>query len=100
MMLRSNYDNRLVGVDGGAKGGVGNGKIMICKHDSKLKRPNMFKKSLFDEQQFFRLEWQTHLGTCSVPTESSFFEKRKTDKMSITSWEEFREELGRTLGER
>lgn len=50
MRLKSNYDNRLVGVGGVAKAGVANGNIIICKHDSKLKRPNMFQKSLFEEE--------------------------------------------------
>ena len=39
-MLRPKYDNRLDGVGDGAKAGAANGKIVICKHDSKLKRPN------------------------------------------------------------
>ena len=52
MMLKSNYDNRLAGVGGGAKVDVGNGNIIICKHDCKLKRPNMFKKSLLDLRSF------------------------------------------------
>ena len=60
MMLTSSYDNRLAGVGGGAKVGAANGKIIICKHDSKLKRPNMFQKSLLEEQKLFRLEGQTH----------------------------------------
>ena len=72
MMLKSNYDNRLAGVGDGAKSGAANGKIIICQHDSKLKRPNMFHKSLLEEQQFFRLEGQTHLLTCSVLTDCSF----------------------------
>ena len=38
MMLSSNYDNRLDGVDGGATAGVANGKIIICEHDSELKK--------------------------------------------------------------
>jgi len=37
MMLKSNYDNHLVGVGGGAKAGVADGNIIICKHDPKLK---------------------------------------------------------------
>ena len=44
MMLRSNYDNGLAGVDGGAKVGVANGKIIICKHDSKLKKIGKSKR--------------------------------------------------------
>ena len=100
MMLRSDYDNRLAGGVGGAKAGAANGKIIICKHDSKLKRPNIFQKSLLDEQKFVRFEGQTHLRTCSVATECLFFDKRKTRNMSMTSWGELRQELGRTLGER
>ena len=46
MTLESNYDNRLAGVGVGANAGSANGKIIICEHDSKLKRPNMFNKSL------------------------------------------------------
>ena len=74
MMMKSNYDNRLGGVGGVAKAGAANGKIIICKHDSKLKRPNMFNKSLFGPRGFFRFEGQTHLLTCSVSTECSFSE--------------------------
>ena len=45
MMLKPNYDNRLAGVGGDATAGAANGNIIICKHDCKLKRPNMFKNS-------------------------------------------------------
>ena len=38
MMLKSNYDTRLDGVGDAATAGVANGKIIICKHDSKLKK--------------------------------------------------------------
>ena len=38
MMLESNYDKRFAGVGVGAKAGVANGKIIICKHDSTLKK--------------------------------------------------------------
>ena len=100
MMSRSNYDIRLVGVGADAKAGAANDKMIICKHDSKLKWPNMFQKSLLDEQQILRLEGQTHLRTCSVATECAFFDERKTEKMSMSPWGELREELGRTLGER
>ena len=44
MMLRSNYDNRLDGVGGDAKAGVTNGKIIICKHDSKFKEIGKTKR--------------------------------------------------------
>ena len=74
MMLKSNYDNRLAGVGDGAKVGAANGNIIICKHDCKLKRPNMYQKSLLDEQKFFRFGGQTHLLTWSVVTECSFSE--------------------------
>ena len=69
MMLKSNYDNRLVGVGGGVTAGVANGNIIICKDDCKLKRPNMFQKSLLPLHKFFRFE---HLVTCSMPMEFSF----------------------------
>ena len=74
MMLTSNYDNRLRGVGDGAKAGAVNGNVIICKHDSTLKQPNMFKKTGFELQKFFRLEGQTHLLTCSVSTECLFSE--------------------------
>ena len=44
MMMRSNYDNRLAGVGGAAKAGGANGKIIICKHDSKLKKIGKSKR--------------------------------------------------------
>ena len=47
MMLKSNYDNRLAGIAADAKAGAKNGSVIICKHDSKLKQPNLFKKSAF-----------------------------------------------------
>jgi len=37
-MLESNYDNRSAGVGVDARAGAGFGKIIICKHDSKLKK--------------------------------------------------------------
>ena len=74
MMLNSNYDNRLagVGVGVGAKVDAAHDNIIICKHECKLKRPNMFKKHQFDLDKLFRLGGQTHLLTCSVLTECSF----------------------------
>ena len=78
MMLKSNYDNRLAGVGIDVTAGVVNRNIIICKHDCKLKRPNMYQKSLLDEQQFFRFEGQTHVLTCSVTTECSFQECLKS----------------------
>ena len=55
MMLKSNYDNRLVGVGVGvvAKAGAAHGNIVICKRDCKLKRPNMFNKNLIRVAQVF-----------------------------------------------
>ena len=44
MMLRSNYDIRLAGVGGGAKGGAAKGKIIIGKHDCKLKKIGKTKR--------------------------------------------------------
>ena len=44
MMIRSNYDNRLGGVDGGAAAGADNGKMIICKHDCKLKKIGKTKR--------------------------------------------------------
>ncbi len=44
MMLESNYDNRFVGVGGDAKAGAANGKIIICKHDSKLQKIGKSKR--------------------------------------------------------
>ena len=43
-MLRSNYDNRRVGVGGDAKAGAANDKTIICKHDSKLKEIGKTKR--------------------------------------------------------
>ena len=42
LMLRSSYDNRLVGGD--ATAGAANGKIIICKHDVKLKKIGKTKR--------------------------------------------------------
>ena len=44
MMLESNYDNRLGCVGLGEQAGVANGKIVICKHDSKLKNIGKSKR--------------------------------------------------------
>ena len=52
MMLTSNYDNHLVGVDGDDKAGAANGNIIICKHDSKL----YDQKILMGLATFFRFE--------------------------------------------
>ena len=44
MMLESNYDNRFAGVGVGAKRGAANGKIIICRHDPKLKKVGRSKR--------------------------------------------------------
>ena len=44
MMLESNYDNRFAGLGVGAKAGVANGNIIICEHDSKLKKIGKIKR--------------------------------------------------------
>ena len=43
-MLESNYDNRFAGVGNGVNVGAANGKIIICKHDSKLKKIGKTKR--------------------------------------------------------
>ena len=55
-MLESNYDNRLAGVGVGAKAGPANGKIIICKHDSKLKKIGKTKRraTTLDSSPFLR----------------------------------------------
>ena len=52
MMLMSNYDNRLAGVGGAPTAGGVNRNTIICKHDCKLKRPNMFKKPIVVDRFF------------------------------------------------
>ena len=44
MMLESNYDKRVARVGVDAKAGAANGKIIICKHDSKLKKIGKSKR--------------------------------------------------------
>ena len=44
MMLKSNYDNRFGGVGIDVKAGAAVGKIIICKHDSKLKKIGKTKR--------------------------------------------------------
>ena len=55
MMLESNYDNRFAGGGVGAKAGVANGKIIIWKHKSKLKkiRKSKRKATLVDRYPVF-----------------------------------------------
>ena len=81
MMLKSNYDNDLAGVGGGAKVDAANGNIIICKHDSKLKHLQKIcvyafkmRKTPIASVVFLRKIGQTHLRTCSVLTECSFSE--------------------------
>ena len=45
MMFESNYDNCLAGVGDSARAGVANGKNIISKHDSKLKKIGRRKRS-------------------------------------------------------
>ena len=44
MMFESNYDNRLAGPGDAAKVGAANGKQIILKHDSKLKKIGVSKR--------------------------------------------------------
>ena len=44
MMCESNYDNRLAGPGDGAKVGAANGKQLILKHNSKLKKTGENKR--------------------------------------------------------
>ena len=54
MMLESNHDNRFIGVVVGAKASAANGKIIICKHDSNLKKIGKSKRraTLLDRHPF------------------------------------------------
>ena len=55
MILESNYDNRLANVGIGAKAGAANGKIVIWKYNSKLKKIGKSKRraTLVDRYLFF-----------------------------------------------
>ena len=81
MILESNYGNRFAGVGVAAKASVANGKIIVCKHDSKLKKIGKTKRkaSALDSSHVFGTENGSNASQTATKMEPISGEKQSTN---------------------